>query len=145
MFSAFSNFTIMQLHVCPPYTQIGVWHQQCNYLRPRSSNRRIGRCHTGGLKSCPSEVSIIEAGINETKPIDRKRIKKMNSTRSLGTVEMFLREKRRQDRLKKIDATIGTQYYQRYMRKRNKQLETPSRRGKDHRRRKRNKFNCAIL
>lgn len=141
----------MPLAVHQKYTPIAVClenkRRKCYPNGPPCPNpeRCLRRCRTRRLKTCPSATSITESRPNTKYAGGRKRIKNTNSSRSLGTVEMFLREQRKQARLKRIDATTGTQYYQRYMRKRAKLKHENNGQRKAPIHRTNNRSNCVIL
>lgn len=110
------------------------------------ANNYQERCRARRLKPCPSAVSIIESRSKKKSTGGRRVIKSTRSSRSLGTVEMFIREKRKQERLKQIDAATGTKYYQRYMQHRDKfKQEKLNGTRKSHKGKVKNKFNCIIL
>lgn len=121
--------------------------RHCHPTGPPCPNpeRCLKRCRARRAKPCPSAVSIMKTRSKHNR-YRKKFVNKTNSARSVAAVERFLIEKRRQERLKEIDATTGTRYYERYMKKKARvRSEKPFCQGNCHRGRRKKKKYCTIL
>lgn len=113
-------------------------------LHVRTQSGVSNEAEQGGSSHVPVPCQSWKHGLNHHVP----PAKRTNSSRSVAAVERFLMEKRKQERLKEIDATTGTRYYERYMRKKGRVRNVTSVccQGKGHRGRlKKKKKICTIL
>lgn len=136
----------------PPCTPTAIClestRRHCHPTGPPCPNpeRCLKRSRARRVKPCPSAVSIMETRSKTSCSGCNKFVQKTNSSRSIAAVERFLMEKRKQARLKEIDATTGTRYYERYMRKKGRvRMEATCCQGKGHRGRLKKKKFCNIL